>query len=118
MANLNILWCPAADDRVITLVKGLMSLLTQCRNYLPVEPEHQDSGSASIQTINRTHASADLISQQLQCKLGVAVGQFPFGASASFSGFGDNDKVFVLIEDFQYGHERKVRRRKRRQRDR
>jgi hypothetical protein len=31
---------------------------------------------------------------------------------------GDNDKVFVLIEDFQYGHEQKVRRRKRRQRDR
>lgn len=117
MANLNILWCPAADDRVITLVKGLMSLLTQCRNYLPVEPEHQDSGSASIQTINRTHASADLISQQLQCKLGVAVGNFRSVRQHLFR-LGDNDKVFVLIEDFQYGHEQKVRRRKRRQRDR
>ena len=106
MADFNIFRCPAACDCVVAFMESFMSLLTQCRNYLPVEPEHQDSGSASIQTINRTHASADLISQQLQCKLGVAVGNFRSVRQHLFR-LGDNDKVFVLIEDFQYGHEGK-----------
>lgn len=76
MPDFNVFRCPAADDGVITFVKGHMSLLTQCRNNLAVKTEHEDAGSTSIQTINRTHAPADLITQKLQCELGVAVGNF------------------------------------------